>query len=138
MIRLKNFEIAKNLVLTESYHYDTPDFKYVKQSKEKGYEVYAYDPNPGIEPLFLPYQFRMKGKSDIISGSVENSYDFLTSAAVSGAFDGMINTSWDDSGLHNQMWMLSFLTSAEYSWSGSKPALPEFKESFFKNYYGNR
>ncbi|MDD4109675.1 MAG: family 20 glycosylhydrolase, partial [Prolixibacteraceae bacterium] len=132
---VKNFNIAKNLVLTESYSYSTPDFKYVKQSKDQGYEVFAYDPNPGIEPLFLPYKFRERG-GKIITGSMENSYQFLRSAAVSGVFDGMINTSWDDSGLHNQMWMLSFVTSAEYSWSGSKPALNKFEESFFKNYYG--
>lgn len=132
---VKNFDIAKNLVLTESYSYSTPDFKYVKQSKELGHEIYAYDPNPGIEHLFLPYKFRERGGKRI-SGSLENSYQFLTSAAISGVFDGMINTSWDDSGLHNQIWMLSFLTSAEYSWSGKEPALSEFEESFFKNYYG--
>lgn len=131
----KGITPAKGLVLTESYHYATPDFKYVKESKQLGYEVYAYDPNPGLEPLFLPYKFRQKGNK-IVTGSMENSYQLLTSAAVSGTFDGMINTSWDDSGLHNQMWMLSFVTSAEYSWSGSKPSLQEFETSFYKNYYG--
>jgi hypothetical protein len=100
-----------------------------------GYEVYAYDPNPGIEPIFLPYKFKLRGGNKT-TGSLEDSYQFLSSTAVSGAFDGMINTSWDDSGLHNQMWMLSFVTSAEYSWSGSKPTLDEFEHSFYKNYYG--
>lgn len=132
---VKNFTISKDIVLTESYHYETPDFKYAKEAKALGYEIYAYDPNPGIEPLFLPYKFREKGRKKI-SGSMENSYQFLTSAALSGVFDGMINTSWDDSGLHNQMWMLSFITSAEYSWSGSKPSLQEFEDSFYKSYYG--
>ncbi len=131
----KGITPAKGLVLTESYHYATPDFKYVKESKRKGFEVYAYDPNPGIEPLFLPYKFKKKG-GNVVTGSMEDSYQFLSSVAVSGAFDGMINTSWDDSGLHNQMWMLSFITSAEYSWSGSKPTLDEFEESFYKSYYG--
>jgi len=132
---VKNFSPAKELVLTESYSYDTPDYKYVKESKALGYEVYAYDPNPGIEPIFLPYKFKLKDGNKT-TGSLEDSYQFLTSAAISGAFDGMINTSWDDSGLHNQMWMLSFVTSAEYSWSGSKPTLGEFEHSFYKNYYG--
>jgi hypothetical protein len=133
---VKNFDLAKGLVLTESYNYGTSNFEYVKESKELGYEVYAYDPNPGIEPLFLPYKFKLKAGNKT-TGSLENSYQFLTSAAMSGAFDGMINTSWDDSGLHNQMWMLSFVTSAEYSWSGSKPTLEEFEHSFYKNYYGS-
>ncbi len=131
---VKNFEISKDIVLTESYQYETPDFKYAKQAKDLGYEIYAYDPNPGIEPLFLPYKFRLK-RGEKVPGSMENSYQFLTSTALSGVFDGMINTSWDDSGLHNQMWMLSFVTSAEYSWSGSKPSLKEFEDSFYKSYY---
>ncbi|NOY94975.1 MAG: family 20 glycosylhydrolase [Chlorobi bacterium] len=131
----KNITPVKGLVLTESYSYNTPDFKYTKEARQLGYEVYAYDPNPGIEPLFLPYHYRKRGGHKTL-GSMENSYNFLTTTALSGAFDGMINTSWDDSGLHNQMWMLSFVTSAEYSWSGNKPTLPEFEESFFKSYYG--
>ena len=70
-------------------------------------------------------------------GALEKSYRFISSAAVSGNYDGMINTSWDDDDIHNQMWMMSWVNSAEYSWSGSKPALDEFKASFFKNYYGD-
>ena len=132
---IKNMTPAKKLVLTEEYNYETPDFQYVKESKKLGYEVYAYDPNPGIEPLFLPYKFR-QSRNRIIAGSMENSYNFLTKAAISGVFDGMINTSWDDSGLHNQMWMLSFATSAAYSWNGRKPGLQEFEDTFYKNYYG--
>jgi hypothetical protein len=62
----------------------------------------------------------------------------LTKAATSGVFDGMIRTSWDDAGLHNQVWMLCFLTAAEFSWNGHAPDLKEFKETFFKNYYGLR
>ena len=48
----------------------------------------------------------------------------------------MVNTSWDDSGLHNQVWMLSFVTSAQYSWNATAPGLEEFENSFFQNYYG--
>ena len=133
----KGVEPAKGLVLTESYDDETEDFGLAGESKKLGFEVYAYDPNPGIEPLFLPYQFRQQEKEKrVIEGCLENSYRFLTSAATSGVFDGMIRTSWDDSGLHNQMWMLCFATAAAYSWNGGNPALPEFEESFFKTYYG--
>ena len=48
----------------------------------------------------------------------------------------MINTSWDDSGLHNQVWMMSWINSAEWSWSGAKPGLEEFIDKFFVSYYG--
>ena len=117
-----------------------------KAAKKAGYEVFVYDPNPGIEPLFLPYFYRLRpiGNSEGIYTSEEeietclqNSYNVLSHAATSGVFDGMINTSWDDAGLHNQEWMMSFVNSAEYSWSGNNPSLEEFSDKFFLNYYGN-
>ncbi len=129
---------VKGLVLTESYHYMAQDFHYAKESRDLGYKVFAYDPNPGTTALFLPYFYRLTEDGRKIKGALENSYDLLTSSAVSGAVDGMINTSWDDAGLHNQMWMLSFINSAEYSWSGSRPTLEKFKEHFYKNYYGEK
>ncbi|NOY37325.1 MAG: family 20 glycosylhydrolase [Chlorobi bacterium] len=132
----KGIRPVKGLILTESYNYNTPNYRYAQEAKKSGLEVYAYDPNPGTEALFLPYLYRIRNGKKVI-GSLENSYQQLTSAAISGVFDGMINTSWDDAGLHNQMWMLSFITSAGYSWNGSKPDLQEFKETFFKNYYGD-
>src|SRR5690606_17271731 len=48
----------KGIILTESYSYSDPGYGYVKQSRDLGYPVYAYDPNPGIEVLFLPYFFK--------------------------------------------------------------------------------
>ncbi|MBE9512266.1 MAG: beta-N-acetylhexosaminidase, partial [Bacteroidetes bacterium] len=132
----KGIKPIKGLVLTESYNYNTPDFKYVKEARVQGFEVFAYDPNPGGGHLFLSYFYRIRNNKKV-TGSLENSYNLLTSAAISRVFDGMINTSWDDAGLHNQLWMLSFVTSAGYSWNGSKPDLAEFTESFFKNYYSN-
>jgi hexosaminidase len=125
----------EGMILTESYSYETPDFKYAKEAKSLGYPIYAYDPNPGIEHPFLPYFYRERGGEKVI-GSLELSYNYLTSAMGSGLFDGMINTSWDDAGLHNQVWMLSFITSAEYSWTAAEPRLPEFTSKYFKNYYG--
>jgi len=124
----------KGLVLTEDM--GEVGVENVKKAKALGYEVFFYDPNPGIEPLFLPYDYREEDDGKKISGCLEHSYNFLREAATYGVFDGMIRTSWDDAGLHNQMWMLCFLTSAAFSWNGHAPDLKEFKETFFKNYYG--
>lgn len=126
----------KTIVLTESYSYEQPDFQFARQARSQGYKVYAYDPNPGIEHIFLPYFHRQNDEGKSIDGSLKESYDFLTSSARSGAFDGMISTSWDDSGLNNQVWMLRFATAAAYSWNGSAPEVNEFADSFFSNYYG--
>src|SRR5690606_26681407 len=78
----------KNVVLTESYHYETPDFQYAKEASKLGYKVFAYDPNPGIEHIFLPYFYRLERKQKV-EGSLEESYKFMTSHARSGVFDGM-------------------------------------------------
>ena len=127
---------VKGLVLTESYKYETPDFHYARKARSEGFEVFAYDPNPGTEALFLPYFYRIR-KGSKGHGALENSWDLISSAARSGAYDGMICTSWDDADLHNQMWMLHFINAAEYSWSGDKPDQQEFRENFFRNYYGD-
>jgi hypothetical protein len=126
----------KGLVLTEEYEYETPSLTFAQQARLQGYPVFAYDPNPGIEPLFLPYFFRKKDGRDSIPGCLENSYRFLTSSMGQHVYDGMIRTSWDDSGVPTQGWMLSFVTAAAYSWNASAPALAEFTRSFFRNYYG--
>lgn len=128
----------KGLVLTEEYDYETPTLSFARKAKSQGYPVFAYDPNPGIEPLFLPYFFRKKDGRDSISGSLENSYRFLTSTMGQHVYDGMIRTSWDDSGVPTQGWMLSFVTAAAYSWNAAAPSLAEFTGSFFRNYYGSQ
>ncbi len=134
----KGIEPFKELVLTESYNYETPDFQYAREAKSEGFEIFSYDPNPGVTPLMIPYFFVLRESGEKRVGSLKNSYNYLTSSTKSGYFDGMINTSWDDAGLHNQMWMMSFINSAEWTWSGSNPALEEFTDKFFLNYYGEQ
>ena len=102
---------------------------------EEGYSLYVYDPNPGIEHLFLPYFYR-ETEYNQYGSHLERSYKRLSPAALSGNFDGMISTSWNCSGVHNQIWMLRYITAAEYSWSGKGPDLGEFEDKYFTNYYG--
>lgn len=125
----------KGLVLTEDDTRRHIMIDNARRAKQLGYEVFFYDPNPGIEPLFLPYFYRDETDTESI-GCLEESYNVLKKAATSGVYDGMIRTSWDDAGLHNQMWMLSFVTSAAFSWNGVSPDFKDFKDSYFKNYYG--
>ncbi len=127
----------QGLVLTESYDYETPELKYARQAKALGHPVFAYDPNPGIEQLFLPYFFSKGDEGRMQKGSLENSYNFLQSTMGKAVFDGVIRTSWDDAGLPMQAWMLSFATTAAFSWNAAAPGLPEFTSTFFKNRYGS-
>lgn len=132
----KSIDPVKGLVLTESYDYETPGLTYVKDARALGYKVFAYDPNPGVVPLMIPYNFEKGETGDMRIGSLEKSYRYLSSAAGSGTFDGMICTSWDDDDLHNQMWMMHFVNAAGCSWNGAERAPDEFRESFYSSYYG--
>ncbi|MBK9391804.1 MAG: family 20 glycosylhydrolase [Bacteroidetes bacterium] len=131
----KGIKPADGLILAESYDYETPDLTYIKEARSLGYQVFAYDPNPCVVPLMVPYTFEKGETGNILPGSLEKSHNFLTSAAKTGIFDGMICTSWDDDGLHNQMWMMHFVNAAACSWNGSTDR-DEFMESYFKDYYG--
>jgi hypothetical protein len=102
---------------------------------DRGYPLYIYDPNPGIEHLFLPYFYR-ENIYNQYGGHLERSYRAVAPAALSGKFEGMISTSWNCSGVHNQGWMLRYIIAAEYSWNGAEPSLEEFTDKFFVNYYG--
>lgn len=126
----------KGLVLTESYDYETPDLQYARKAKSLGYPVMAYDPNPGIEQLFLPYFFSKDGKGRPQPGSLESSYHFLQTNMGEGVFDGVIRTSWDDSGLPMEAWMLQFILTAGYSWNARGPSLDAFTQGFFAERYG--
>lgn len=132
----KGIEPVKGLVFTESYDYETPDLTYVSEARSLGFQVFAYDPNPGVVPMMVPYNFEKGEAGEIKAGSLEKSYRFLSHAAKSGKFDGLICTSWDDDDLHNQMWMMHFVNAAAWSWNGSYPSLDQFKASYFANYYG--
>ncbi|NOR35055.1 MAG: family 20 glycosylhydrolase [Bacteroidales bacterium] len=137
----RGVEPLEGLVLMEDYKYESDDYRYAREARAAGYEVFAYDPNPGIEPLFLPYFYKLRGEGENeheAENALQRSHKEISRAATSGYFDGMINTSWDDSGLHNQVWMMSFINSAEWSWSGANPSMEEFTNKFFLNYYGER
>ena len=134
----KGIEPSKGLILTESYDYETPDLTYVKQAKALGYKVFAYDPNPGVVPLMVPYIFEKGEGGQIKPGSFEKSYHVISSAASTGLFDGMICTSWDDDDLHNQMWMLHFITAAACSWNGKGLSEDKLRQAFYATYYGSK
>ncbi len=122
---------VKGLIVAEF----SDDTDLAQQSRDAGYPAWVYDPNPGIEHLFLPYLYKMV-KDKAAESCLLASYQRLTKAAASGYYEGMVSTSWDDSGLHNQIWMMRFVNAAEWSWSGANPEIDEFIDKFFVNYYG--
>lgn len=125
------------LIMTESYSYETPDLTYARQAKDLGYRVFAYDPNPGIEQLFLPYFSVKNGKGVREEGALEVSVKFLQENLGKGVFEGVIRTSWDDSGLPMQAWTLCFATTAAYAWNVDGYTKEAFINAFMEQRYGN-
>ncbi len=110
-----------------------------RRTVEAGYPLFYYDPNPGIEHLFLPYLYQQDAAGqEVALACLEQSRQAVSAAARTGIYQGVIATSWNCSGVHNQGWMLRYLVSAEYGWSGDAPGLAEFRAKFFRNYYGPR
>ncbi len=128
----------KGIILTESYDYETPDLKFAKMAKSLGHPVYAYDPNPGIEQLFLPYYFIKSDDGKILPGCFENSFLFLQETLAKGVFEGVIRTSWDDSGLPMNSWTLCFATTAALSWNVDGVGKDQLLSDFYKSYYGKK
>ncbi len=112
-----------------------------QEFRDAGHEVFCYAPNPGIEPLFLPLQpaeqvTRWRDHSRNHPGSLTRTRSGVGAAARSGQADGMICTSWDDSGVHMSLWMPRFVCAAEYAWSGRGPTFDEWKAKFARSYFG--
>jgi hypothetical protein len=113
-----------------------------EELQKAGHELFCYAPNPGIEPLFLPLQpchqkarWRPEpGRNH--PGSVTQTSEVVASAARSGLVDGMVCTSWDDSGLHMSMWVPRFLCAAEFAWSGKGATPEEWRVKFARSYFG--
>lgn len=103
---------------------------------------WIYTPNPGIEPLWLPYfpnvQSSMWRREQATEGpgSFAATSETITKAIDARNTDGSITTSWDDSGLHILAWMPRFICAAEYSWKGNGRDLETWLKRFFVCYYG--
>ena len=69
-------------------------------------------------------------------GSFHDTAETISTAARAGSVNGSITTSWDDSGLHNQMWMPRFVCAGAYSWNADGPCVDRWTRVFFANYFG--
>jgi len=72
------------------------------------------------------------------NGSFRDTSESISAAGQARAALGSITTSWDDSGLHNQAWMLRFICAAEYSWSSGGPALDIWIDRAMREYFGRQ
>jgi len=119
---------------------DNPEL--VKASASAGYPCWIYAPNTGVTPLInftLPWNKRtMWNDAPGIAriGGFASTYQTFSQAISDGSAEGSIVTSWDDSGLHNQMFMPHFACACEYSWNHKGVELEQWIGRFYLNYFG--
>jgi hypothetical protein len=117
---------------------DNPDT--VRASVEAGYPCWIYAPNTGVTPLVdfsLPWvktSIWNNGSGGRLAGGFARTRDAIVRTA--DVVNGSITTSWDDSGLHNQMFMPHFVCACEYSWNPDGSELDEWIDRFYENYFG--
>jgi len=118
----------------------------MKQAQKAGYDSLIYAPNPGIEPLHLPYfpwtqhsMWRAETRR-VRNGSFYETANSISQAGASGTVKGSVTTSWDDSGLHNQAWMPRRVCASEFSWNSRKPQgevdVEAWVDRYFREYFG--
>jgi hexosaminidase len=89
-----------------------------------GYPVWIATSAQTMTPIFPDQRLR-----------VFNNANFIPDA-VSLGIRGVLNTAWEDEGIHPETYWIGFVCSAEYSWSGRKPTTREFYAKFFPLFYG--
>ncbi len=115
---------------------------YIKQSIDAGYPCWIYAPNNDIPPLInnlLPWTKWCRTNDNLggqIPGSFHHTSSTYTAAAEHPQMNGSICTSWEDSGLHNQMWILHHICACEYSWNPGSTDIDTWIDRLYKNYFG--
>jgi hexosaminidase len=114
----------------------------VKASAEAGFPCWIYAPNTGVTPLIdfqLPWvksSMWSDWPGERWAGGFARTSDAIRRAARDGSVRGSITTSWDDSGLHNQMFMPHFACACAYSWNPDEPDLDAWIDRFYLHYFG--
>ncbi len=123
---------------------DGNDPDHVKASIDAGYPCWIYAPNNDIPPLInnlLPWTKSCRSNEKIASqqaGSFYHTSDRYRRAAEHPDMQGSICTSWEDSGLHNQMWILHHICACEYSWNPEGCDIEPWIDRLYDNYFGKQ
>lgn len=120
---------------------DSENTEYLLAAKQAGYPGWVYAPNPGLTPLILPYfptviHSLWRDWAGRPYADFARVADTIGQAARSGAVEGSVTTTWDDSGLHMQCWMPHVICGAEFSWNPAERDIEQWASGFFANYFG--
>lgn len=121
---------------------DNPEV--VAASAAAGYPCWIYAPNTGVTPLIdfqLPWVKCSRwgnGSGGAMAGGFARTSAAYRMAITAGTVQGSITTSWDDSGLHNQMFLPHFICGSAFSWNPDQGDLDPWIDDFYRCYFGPR
>ncbi len=112
------------------------DVDWIDELNSAGIQQLIYNSIQGSEYLFpnyFPWQFSESGiKGNLYGVSVSGVNAFNKGADLLGSF----TAAWDDSGLHNELFWLGWVTGTQYAWSLGNPALEQNTADFMDAFYG--
>ncbi len=110
---------------------------YVVAEKKLGLRTLVYVSMQGAEWLFPNFFDYKDQKGDLQPGRLKDAYDSpVSSRATKVNPIGTFAAGWDDSGLHNEVFWLGWVTVSAYGWHPAGATLPQTVTEFFEIYYG--
>lgn len=109
---------------------------WIEELNKAGIQQLIYNSIQGSEYLFPNYfptnYHESEIKGNLHGVSVSGAHALNKGANLLGSF----TAAWDDSGLHNELFWLGWVTGTQYAWSVGKPALEQSTADFMDAFYG--
>jgi len=113
------------------------DQSWIKAQNESGILQIAYTSMQGSEYLF-PNLFPTEYRGRQTGGRVQGARETVVAVRQQGA-ENLIGTfcaSWDDAGLHDEVFWLGWTAVTQYGWTDSSPSVEQTVADFLDVYYG--
>ncbi len=109
---------------------------WIDELNKAGIQQLIYNSIQGSEYLF-PNYFPTRFRESEIEGNLYNVSVSGVNALNKGAnLLGSFTAAWDDSGLHNELFWLGWVTGTQYAWSVGKPSIEQSTADFMDAFYG--
>jgi hypothetical protein len=113
------------------------DKKWINAEIDAGIHQIAYTSMQGSEFLF-PNLFPTEYRGRQIQGRLPNARATVSTLRQNGVENlvGTFCASWDDSGLHDEVFWLGWAAVTQYGWTHGQPTIEQTVADFFDVYYG--
>jgi len=112
------------------------DDAFIEAENKRGIRQLAYVSMQGAEKVF-PNYFAYQNRDQFDAGRLASAYDgTLRGKASKGNPIGTFSAAWDDAGLHNETFWLSWAVMGDYGWTPGTPDIAEAVAKFMYIYHG--